>query len=456
MSVDQIDEMGIFWRADDQSSHHWVPGRITINDDRMVDVQVFSPEICCDKSLVRPGAPALDERRIVGITETNKHIIVDDVSRITTGPLTSGLGSRVIGKRYVSDHLLLRRVEAASEPILFTGVQFSVDGLFEWLAHSGITSDLSQWAQGGPIFSLSYTPPDPIEFTLPDGIRGEIHLNFQNLEYPIRSSSTFEIQQTALMSLATDAEWDLSTLREILVAVQSFFCFATTHPVSVTKVRAWHREHTEIIDGQTRRARMDLYTRNAYHRECNDEIAPHRMLFSYDGIAKDLTSALGNWFEFCKGNPLALNALMRDWYWKLTLEEHFLALTRAFEAIGRKAANRDLNTRQAITRLGRKFADDFVGGLNVEAFAKTATENRNWYAHSGRSGAEQPPSSMMELQRMYLNLDALLMLHLTDKIMPSSMLYKDVLWKRDADDNSYPPWGFGDRLTPLDEHTSTE
>lgn len=454
MAVDQINEMGIFRRADDQHDHHWVPGRIAIDDDRMVEIRVFSPETCCDKSLVRPGAPAPGKRRIVGITEMNKHIVVDDVSRITTGPLTSGLGSVVIGKRYISDHLLVRRVEAAGEPILFTGVQFSVDGLFEWLAHSGITADLSQWSQGGPVINLSYTPPDPIEFTLPDGIRGEIHLNFQNLEYPIHSSSTFELQQTALMSLTTEAEWDLNTLREILVAVQSFFCFATTHPVSVTKVKAWHREHTEIIDGQTRRARMDLYARSAYHRECNDEIAPHRMLFSYDDVAKDLTSVLGDWFEFYKANTLALNALMRDWYWKLTLEEHFLVLTRAFEAISRKVADRD-RTQRAIKRLGQKFADDFVGGLNVEAFAKTVTENRNWYTHSGRSGTEQPPSSVMELQRMYLNLDALLMLYLADKIMPDGVTYKDALWKRDADGNTYPPWGFRDRLTPLDEHTST-
>ncbi len=465
-----IEKHGFFWLPDDAENK--IPGILRISESGEITVEVsqFSESRFYAFNKRRlGGAPdrlnvTLNRsenriNRIVGITD-NDLITLDKclydnwpLDLLAVGVSTSTIHATraFIGVNYDE-----------GEEIAFSTLEFSMEGLDEWLSFSGFQTERN-WEEGS--HSIHFRFPKEIALNLPDGIELKF---FFRLTHSLGFTEG-HITQKAYISLKSKKMRSLEYFLDLVFKLHNFLCFAIDKTVSIDSVTGYSKEITQEIEyGKTREIPIRIYDQSEPNSETKLRIHPHNMFFGYGNVADQLEEILIKWFENYETSKPAFNLYFasRSGGHKY-LEGKFLSLAQGIETLHRrnsqetqmsedefrnlidtiltaipddgqrqwideklKYAN-ELSLRKRIKQMIEPFRDLFGNARKRDSFIGKVVDTRNYLTHYD-SSLENKASSGEDLWKLCIKLEALFQLHFLHLIGMDSKFIKSIANNNDV------------------------
>ena len=238
-----IEKTGFFWTPEDADNR--VPGILRIAETGVATLEVFglSQRLLSRRPLDDPGFNQRAEtiNRIVGVVGKNESVTLDGCFRRSWNSNLGGLWTSTIHANQAFIGAIYE------EDITFSKVQFSVEGLDEWLRISGIHVD-HHWDEKRA--SIDFDPPKEISFHLPGGM--EMRFGFRWTLPGFPSITEARITQKAYVALISTELRPLDDFVTLIFKIHTFLCFAINKIVSLESVTAYSTELTqELGDGLT-------------------------------------------------------------------------------------------------------------------------------------------------------------------------------------------------------------
>jgi hypothetical protein len=252
----------------------------------------------------------------------------------------------------------------AGEEVTFTEFNFSVEGIDEWLAVSGITvqHDIENLRT-----SVDIRVPEDIYVDLPDGMG----LKFKfGVSFPSLTSTITEahVTQKAFVSLVSSEPRPLDYFASIATKLRNFLRLAIGQPISMDSVTGYSPELARSDgSGGEYKVPIKVHYRENGSSGKKQETSDLRMLFLYTDIEGQIQEMLANWLHSYKVFGPAL-----DGYFTAMantsqyLEDEFLQRARGIETLHRRSSTE--------TEMPQEEFEELVGLLA----ASSPNDRREW------------------------------------------------------------------------------
>ena len=440
--AEPIETIGLFWLPG--NSDEQLPGNLTITESGEIRVRitgVFGDFTAAIKERMRGSIRKLD--RVLGIVEKGGLVsLVNCRYQPSRVSLSGGLSNSEI----IAETALFGISLKDREPRI-TEFEFSVEGLDEWLAMSGIKVEVDDPRKGG---SIHFRHLDPITHELADCT--ELRFDFRSdFTAPISISPLTEarVAQKASISLISKEPTDIEYFSTMAYRLCQFMAFALDEPVSIESITVSLEQDPR--EERIRRALpIRMYRQFPTWSEQKPNVSPHNILFTYWDVKEQFEDSLNRWLQGYKNETLgtALNhfflstsnlfqylntkflqlALAIEVLHRKTCKEQTLVAKEEFDEIlesvidrlpdncpefvirGIKTANH-LSLQDRMQQMTDEFPWMFGDQQERQAFAKKVTSTRNYYAHLS-SGAGRKAAKDQELVEVFDKLAGLFKLHL--------------------------------------------
>ncbi len=334
MRLDEpIEKSGFFWFPEDPDVR--VPGDLHISESGEVSLKVHIQDMSpswnrvLNEHMSGEGS-ALD--RILGTAAGQGLITLDDC--LVTNFSSSGF--------YHYEFTMLPQLTLigchyeAGEEVTFTEFNFSVEGIDEWLAVSGITvrhefEDLRT--------SVEIRALEEIHVGLPDGmgLKFKFRVTFPS---PTMRITEAQVTQKAFVSLVSSEPRPLEYFASMAKKLRNFLRLAIGQPISMDSVTGYSPELVRTDgNGGEYKVPIQLHYRENGSSEKKQETSGLRMPFLYTDIESQIEEILANWLHSYKVFGPAL-----DGYFTAMantsqyLEDEFLQLARGIETLHRRSS----------------------------------------------------------------------------------------------------------------------
>lgn len=221
------------------------------------------------------------------------------------------------------------------EEILFDTFTASIENLDEWLAVSGISSELDDEFKS---FSIHYKRPDDLTLIDKDGL--SINVQFShNVPFGTEVSNAV-VKQRAFLRASTSEPRKPEYFMSVFGRLRDFLSFAVDETVSLHSVSATNSSiNVKIGEGKSKPAEMNVYYGATNHVDASPKINLHRALFRYGNISENLESIISSWISLYDKIAPSLNLYFatRAGAHKY-LDSRFLALAQALETLHRRTS----------------------------------------------------------------------------------------------------------------------
>ena len=433
-----IEKTGFFWTPEDADNR--VPGILRIAETGVATLEVFglSQRLLSRRPLDDPEFNQRAEtiNRIVGVVGKNESVTLDGCFRRSWNSNLGGLWTSTIHANQAFIGAIYK------EDITFSKVQFSVEGLDEWLRISGIHVD-HHWDEKRA--SIDFDPPKEIPFHLPGGM--EMRFGFRWTLPGFPSITEARITQKAYVALISTELRPLDDFVNLIFKIHTFLCFAINKIVSLESITAYSTELTqELGDGLTYELPIKVYYESLPQSETEPKIRLPEMLFLYRGIEKECEGIFNRWLKNYETSEPAFNLYFasKSGAYKI-LDGKFLSLVQGIETLHRrnsqetfmakeefsnlvdtisksvpndrrewireklKYAN-ELSLRKRVGEMIEPFEDFFGSNTERKHFISKVVATRNYLTHYD-SGIESQAASERDLWMLCLKLEALFQLH---------------------------------------------
>ena len=326
------------------------------------------------------------------------------------------------------------------EEIAFSTLEFSMEGLDEWLSISGFQTE-HNWEEGS--HSIHFRLPKEIALNLPDGI--ELKFLFRLTHSP--GFTEGHITQKAYISLKSKKLRSLEDFLDLVFKLHNFLCFAIDKTVSIDSITGYSKEKTQEIGyGKTREIPIRIYERSEPNSETKLKIHPYDMLFGYGNVADQLEEILIKWLENYEISKPAFNLYFASKSGgHKYLEGKFLALVHGIEVLHRRRSEEkqmqeeefselvgnmlevipddkqdwmkerlkyanELSLRNRIKQMIEPFEVLFGDVKERRYFIGKVVDTRNYLTHFD-SSLEGKAAGVEDLWKLCLKLEALFQLH---------------------------------------------
>ena len=234
------------------------------------------------------------------------------------------IGAAFVGASFIND-----------EPITFSTVDFSIEGLSEWFSISGFHTDVNHDPAKAD-WSLHYTQPDDISILLPDGIQLKFEFD-PKFSFPVSKVSLMssEISQRMHISLVSDRLLPVEAFHTIMHKFQVFLILVLDKVVSIEWIRGYS---VDKLDEREQEIATNIYYHSQLQARQQDAFVP--MICTYREISNSLEYMLGKWFENYELMQPAFDLYLssKAGAYKY-LSGVFLALVQALETLHRRHSN---------------------------------------------------------------------------------------------------------------------
>ena len=435
-----IERTGFFWAPEDTDNQ--LPGVLRISKTGAVTLEMFGPS---QQSLSRRPLddPALNQRdsalnRIVGIVGKNELVTLDSCFIKNWNSTFGGLWTSTIH----ANRAFIGAIYEDGQDITFSKIEFSVEGLDEWLGISGI-KHVHNWAE--KIVSVHFGCPEEIVFSLPDGV--EMRFTFRGTLSVRDRITDAGVNQKAYISIKSAELRPLDYFIPLISKLHNFLCFAVDKTVSLESVTAYSTELAQKLDdGSTYEPPIKVYYQGEPYSETPSRVNWPNMLFSYGKVADEFDEIIVKWLNNYESLEPAFNL-----YFALKAGAHkymdgkFLSLAQGIETLHRrnfqekpmsqeefsnlvgiilraipdnkkgwvegklKYAN-ELSLRQRIGEMIRPFENFFGTSNERKHFISKVVDTRNYLTHYDSRLASQAASGR-DLWTLCMKLEALFQLH---------------------------------------------
>ena len=214
-----IEKTGFFWAPEDANNQ--LPGVLRISETGETILEVFglSKQLLSRRPLDDPmfnqGASVIN--RIVGVVGKNESVTLDSCFIKNWNSNFGGLWTSTI----YANRAFIGAVYGDGEDATFSKIEFSVEGLDEWLWISGIHTD---YGSNDRSASIRFDPPEEISFHLPEGI--EMKLVFRWTLPSLPAITEARITQKAYISLISTELRPLDDFISLISKLHNFLCFS--------------------------------------------------------------------------------------------------------------------------------------------------------------------------------------------------------------------------------------
>ena len=331
-----IEKTGFFWLP--ENTEKKLPGVLRISESGEVILEVLG--LSEDHHLPRPfdEMPFLPGEeagnRIVGIVGENKFVTLDQCLRVNLPFHFPGLWKSTFHARFA----FIGFAVESGEDIAFSRIDFSVEGLDEWLGISGIHADYN-WEEKSA--SVQFDPPDEIAFQLSNGIEMKIGFTWELPSWPAITEA--KITQKAYISLVSAELQPLDDFIPLLLKIHTFLSFAIDRPVSLRSVTGYSTEITrEFREGKKREVPIEVYYQSLPRSEAKSEIKPFDMLFIYRDVENHFEEIINRWLKNYEISGPAFNLYFTYHFDSYYSDSHrlrdvnFLLLVQGIETLHRR------------------------------------------------------------------------------------------------------------------------
>ena len=323
--------------------------------------------------------------------------------------------------------------------VCFSGMTFAVEGLDEWFSfhHFPFSHEMGPAGQ----MSVTYSPPEPITFQLPDDLSIGFHMGDRT------SSSLFQETITTQMGISVESSRmrAFSDFMQVLQKIKNFLCLVFDRSVSFTSITGFRRE---LNAPPTAHDKAVIYGRFDPYDLQKEDISAGNFLISFHEMADNIHEYLPRWLERYEEYEPTFNL-----YFAVTanrfmhLEGGFLFLVHGIESLHRRSSSetkmpveefnsrvdsivqitpepwkswvRDrlrytnaLSLRKRIEQMVAPFDNLFGSESACKAFVNQVVDTRNYLTHYDEGIKERAVTDAGELRRLRSKLEALVQLHL--------------------------------------------
>ena len=380
--------------------------------------------------------------RIVGKTDrlgavTLERCYYQTISRGGITKKSFQVDSVFVGVHYCTD-----------ETLTFEEVTFSLEGLDEWLAISGIKfgEKPKDWANGS--WSIHFQLPRPISLALTDDIDLEFNFGAQFSPVQLPTNTRASVEQRSYVTLKLKEQKPFDELRYLAIKIRNFLSFATSVPVSIQTFTARTEQITRERQGiGSEPYPINVYFRSPHHLEKPPRVGGYQMLFRLPDVEDNIECIVNDWLR----NYEMLRPTF-DLYFSSSveyssyLEVRFTGLVQALEALHRRTSDEtvmpqeefnsirdsllsdcpskrrewleirlkydnELSLGQRLKRLVAPFRQWFGNNTERESLIRKVVDTRNYLTHYDQSLLDKAANGQ-ELHDLCEKLDALVQLNL--------------------------------------------
>ena len=366
----EIKRSGYFWLP--SASEKKIPGTLTISDGGKIELEVIG---LFDETAGGQNSKINDSgefERIVGNIEKHGLITLDGCFRKRQLISSGGISKSLL---HVSK-ALLRIAYDDKEPLLFNTLQFSVEGIDEWVGLSGIKVE-HETIQEKVSATIQYSPLEEVSLNLNNGMKLLITFSWTLPGFPHITEA--KITQKTYFTLVSQQERPLEDFISIAHKLTTFLCFAIDKTVCINPITATSNiTCRDINTGESEPAPPILlyYASMPYTKEV-PQIYQYHMLFRYQEIKENAEQIINNWLQAYDKIEPALNL-----YFGVTtggllyLDAKILALAQGLESYHRRTSDE--------TRMPNS---DFES-LRQTLKAQCPDEHRKWLSEKLKYGNE--------------------------------------------------------------------
>jgi len=312
---------GHFWLPSNKDQK--IPGTLKISESGDTELELMG--LFGESRSLFPNAIRIG--RINGKIESEGPVTLDNC-HYTTRVRSSTISRSII---YVN-RVFLGAHFGDNEPIMISGLRFSVEGLDEWLAISGIKT--KHWKNRST--SIKFDPLKSIKLKLSN----EINLSF-TFEWTISQESFFQskIEQKASIKLESKSLVELNDLTKLAFVLNTFLCFALNEivtisgPVIITSSKIKHK----LSGSKELEVPIKVIYPSLPYSNRNPVVNWHSMLFGYPNVSDILADILQKWLVSYETSGPAYNLYI---YSKSGIhrfaDSNFLSLAQGIETFHRR------------------------------------------------------------------------------------------------------------------------
>lgn len=440
--LDSIEATGFFYMPSDEE--RILPGILRISPDGEITLEITQLASIWD---IADEAPALGAPPL-GISSKEAHHVIDLISGIAkingyskyvalqnchythwNIQVSGGVSTSTLRAQYA----FIGAPYRTAEEISFSEIRFSIEGIDEWVGISGISVDHAFGRDNRkPEFAINYTPPQPIDFRLPNDM--DMELSVQSTVPFGTNETSAKISQEWYVSLKSQCERRLDDFLGVVFKIRNFLCFAMNQNTTLTYVLGGSSKQVDVYPANLHRKDekiierpIDIYFRHSLISPARSAISRRRMFFSYTMIKNDMENIINRWLEEYDRHTPAFNLYFHAVFGGDTnLTNRFLSLVRGIESLHRgeslyrgtfdgkrlpqdefdallklivdhapreyksmvrdklKYAN-EVGLSRRIKDIARNFTDIFGGSREVEKFVRSVAATRNYLTHYDES-----------------------------------------------------------------------
>lgn len=329
---------GYFWLPEQQENK--IPGILTIKDGGDIELEVVG---LFDESIKALNSDD-DLSRIIGHIEKDGLVTLDNCFYTKKNISFGGISkSKVCVNRVLSGVAYDK-----DEEVTFNSLSFSVDCMDEWVGISGINVQ-NDW--DNRTATISYKPPENIEYSLYNGMQLEICFAYTLPGFP--NTTEAKITQKAYFKLSTEALKPLSDFTEIAYKLTNLMCFAIDATVTLKELTATSVEiQREISEGKSYPVPIRIFYPSIPYSEKIPHKSWHQMLFSYGAIKDNAQGVFNNWMNAYEILSPALSLYFST---KIGAQKYldgkFLALAQGLETYHRRTSDEKLMDEEQFASL---------------------------------------------------------------------------------------------------------
>lgn len=423
-----IEKPGFFWLPKDAQNK--LPGILCISESGEITLTV--------NYFWNPGLDARSDR-IVGIIDSDR-ITLDECFPKKRNTYLGGVSTATIHAK----RAFIGVNYGEGKEVTFSKLTFSVDGLDEWLAISGIKVEDNWEDRSG---SIHHNLPKDIAFNLPNGM--ELKFTFQhNSSLPsIPIVTEAKITQKAYISLISKELRPIDDFLDLVFKLQHFLCFAIDKPVSIDSITGFSNEITREIEPKEKyEIPIKVYDPRRPYSETRPEIYSFHMIFIYEDVADQFEKILTKWLENYEISEPAFNLYFASMSGGHKLESKFLSLAQGIETLHSRTSQEvqmpkkefsnlkdeilkaisdddqkrwieeklryanELSLRKRLKQMLEPFKDLFENSKSRNAFIGKVVDTRNYFTHYD-SSLESKAAGGTDLRNLSMKLKALFQLH---------------------------------------------
>lgn len=428
-----IEVSGYFWLPG--KSDQRLPGVLHVSETGKITLEVIG--VFGDAIASLTGSSP-DLPRVVGVVENGDLVTLEDCFYANTSVRFGGLS-----KSTISANFFLRGIQYdEDEPILFSKVSFSLEGLDEWLSVTGLRVD-HNWEERTA--SIHFSPPKKIECQLPDGMALAFTFGWTLPGAPIVTEA--KITQKAYITIKSESLRPIEDFLALVFKVNNFLCFAIDETVSLDSATCyWKDIARDVADGEKREVPIQLYYQSSPLSDTRPKISWHNMLFRYGHVANQLEAILKNWLSNYETSEPAFNLYFASKAGAHKyLDGRFLSLAQGIETLHRRNSKdtlmpetefgdlvvalvnscptihqdwlakkleyaNELPLRRRIRQMLEPFESLYGGSKQRKDFIRMVLDTRNYLTHYDEKLAQQAAQGEI-LWSLCMKLEALFQLH---------------------------------------------